>query len=134
MTGWTPLTRNHALWLVLRPDHVKTNKKLKTRWIPLPFSTLIWKNISLIWSISAQSCDVIGIHLHINIIPASISAWFLKKNMPHIISYLQTKFHFLIGFISWYIGQCLYFHYLMSSLRVINFEINHNFLIKPFST
>ena len=36
-TGWIPLTQNSALWLVLRPKEVKTNKKLKTGWTPLSF-------------------------------------------------------------------------------------------------
>ena len=29
------MTQNPALWLVLRPDDIKTNKKLKTGWTPL---------------------------------------------------------------------------------------------------
>ena len=40
-------------------------------------------------------------------LPASFSAWFLKKNISIVIFYSLTKFHCLVVFISWDIGQCV---------------------------
>ena len=42
-------------------------------------STLIWKNTSLIWSISVRLCDVKGVHLHI-IISCVPSCYFGSPN------------------------------------------------------
>ena len=38
-------------------------------------------------------------------LPASFSAWFLKKNIPIVMFYYLTNFHCLLAFTSWDIGQ-----------------------------
>ena len=48
--------------------------------------------------------------------PASFSAWFSKKNIHLVTLYYQTKFHCLIVFTSWDIGQYMYCHCLLSRL------------------
>ena len=42
----------------------------------------------------------------------SFSAWFLSKNIYLVILCYQTKFHCLIAFTSWDIGQYMYCNYL----------------------
>ena len=37
-------------------------------------------------------------------LPASFFAWFLKKNISHVMVYYLTKFHCLIAFASWDFG------------------------------
>ena len=41
-------------------------------------------------------------------ITASFSAWLLDKNISLIIFYYLTKFHYLVAFTSWDIGQYVY--------------------------
>ena len=50
-------------------------------------------------------------------LPASFSAWFLKKNISFAIVNYLTKFHCLVTFTSWDIGQYVYCHCLLTSLR-----------------
>ena len=71
-------------------------------------------------------------------LPALYSVWFLKKNVFHVIFYKLTKFHCLIVFTSWDIGQYLHYNYLFSSLQptkpVIDFEISlTHYFITPFA-
>ena len=49
---------------------------------------------------------------------------FFKKNISHVTFYQPTKFHCLITFTSWDIGQYVY--------DVMHFRISLFFLIKPF--
>ena len=66
-------------------------------------------------------------------LPASFFAWFLMKNISLIIFYyILTKFHFLVVFTLWDIGQYVYCNCFLPGCDVINFEINLIFLIKPF--
>ena len=46
--------------------------------------------------------------------------------------YWLTKFHCLIAFISWDIGQYVHYKGLLPGCDVINFESNFIFLSKPF--
>ena len=62
---------------------------------------------------------------------ASFFSWFLKSNSHDTFNYL-TKFHFLIAFNSWDIGQYVYCNCLFPILCRQKFEINRSFLIKPF--
>ena len=49
-----------------------------------------------------------------------------------VMYYTFTKFHCLVAFTLWDIGQYLYCNCLLTRLHVMNFEINLTFLIKPF--
>ena len=49
-------------------------------------------------------------------LPASFSAWFLKKNIPHVIFDRLTTFYCLINFTTWNIRQYFYYKCLFSSL------------------
>ena len=49
----------------------------------------------------------------------SFSAWFLKKNIYHVIFFYLIKFHCLFAFTSW--------DMTLSGYDVINFEINLSF-------
>ena len=51
-----------------------------------------------------------------NSLLASISAWFLKKNISLIIFHQLAKFHCLVAFTSWDIGQYVYWNCLLTSL------------------
>ena len=46
----------------------------------------------------------------------SFSAWFLKKHISHVIFYYLTKFHCLVAFTSWDIGQYVYCNCLLTRL------------------
>ena len=61
-----------------------------------PFSTVIWKNASLIWLISAQLCDVIGVPTHIIIQPPQ-SPRFLRACLVHYSYHLYLIFHLLFN-------------------------------------
>ena len=69
-------------------------------------------------------------------LPASFPAWFFMKNISQITFYQLIIFHCPIFFssINLHIGRYLYCNYLFPSCDVINFEINLNFLNKPFLT
>ena len=58
----------------------------------------------------------------------SLSAWFSALFLKNIISlgtfYYLTKFHCLLVFTWWGIGQYVYYNCLFNTLNVINFEIN----------
>ena len=41
-------------------------------------------------------------------LPASFSAWFLKRNISLVIIYYLSKFHCQVAFTSWDIGQYVY--------------------------
>ena len=65
-------------------------------------------------------------------LPISFFAWFLKKTISHAMFYLLTKFHCLTAFTSWVLGNmCIVITFCLV-YDVMNFEINHTFLIKPF--
>ena len=49
-------------------------------------------------------------------LPSSFFAWFLKKNMSLVTFYKLTKFHCLIAFTSWDIGQYVYCNCLLIRL------------------
>ena len=42
--------------------------------------------------------------------------WFFKENVSNVIFYHLTRFHCLIAFSSWDIGQYVYWNYLLLSL------------------
>ena len=48
--------------------------------------------------------------------PASFSAWFLKENISLVLLYYLTKFHCLVAFTSWDIGQYVYCNCLLIRL------------------
>ena len=48
--------------------------------------------------------------------PGSFSTWFLKKNISLVIFYYLTKFHCLVAFTSWDIGQYGYCNGLLTRL------------------
>ena len=50
-----------------------------------------------------------------------------------LLFYLLTKFHGLIPFIFWDIGQCVYFNICYPIYDVIKFEIKFSFLVNPVS-
>ena len=50
------------------------------------------------------------------ILPASFSAWFLKKNISLVIFYQLTKFHWLDAFTLWDIEQYVYCNCLLTRL------------------
>ena len=56
---------------------------------------------------------------------ALFSAWFLKKNISRIMMYSLTKFHCLITFFSWDIGQYVSgnFVFLVVSSRILKITI-----------
>ena len=64
-------------------------------------------------------------------LPASFFAWFMKKNISHVI--------FWTNFIAWFpalleiLGILCDVIICFSVRDVINFEINLSFIIKPFS-
>ena len=47
---------------------------------------------------------------------ASCSAWFLKKNISLVTFYKPAKFHCLVAFTSWDIGQYIYRNCLLTRL------------------
>ena len=49
-------------------------------------------------------------------LPASFSAWFLKKNISLVIFYYLNKFCCLVAFTSWDTGQCAYYNCLLTRL------------------
>ena len=65
-------------------------------------------------------------------LPASFSAWFLKKNVCDVIFYQLIKFHSLTVFISWDIRMCIVIIFY-PDCDVINFETDLRFLIKPLT-
>ena len=67
-----------------------------------------------------------------NSLPASFSAWFLKKNIYIVIFYYLTKFQCLVAFPSWDIGQYVYCNCLLTGCDLKNFEINLIYLNKSF--
>ena len=66
-----------------------------------------------------------------NSFSTTLCVWFFKKFVSHIFFYWQNKFHCLIAFTSWDIGQYVYCNCLLGC-DVINFEINLIFLIDSF--
>ena len=63
--------------------------------------------------------------------PASFSeSFFFQKNS--LAMFYLTKFHCLVGFTSWDIGQYVNCNCLSTRLWRLNCEINLIFLIKPF--
>ena len=58
-------------------------------------------------------------------LPASFSAWFLKKNISLATFYWLTKFHCLVTFNSWDIEQFVYCVCLLTSLWHQKFRIWH---------
>ena len=48
--------------------------------------------------------------------PATFSAWFLKEYISLVILYYLTKFHCLVAFTSWDIGQYVYCNCLLTRL------------------
>ena len=54
-------------------------------------------------------------------LPASFSAWFSKKNIFLVLFYQLTKFHYLVAFISWDIGQYVYCKVLLTRLWLHRF-------------
>ena len=48
--------------------------------------------------------------------PGSFSTWFLKKNISFVILYYLTKFHCLVAFTSWDIGQYVYSNCFLTRL------------------
>ena len=46
--------------------------------------------------------------------------WLFKKNISHVVFYKLTKFHGLIAFTSWDIGQCLHHNYFFPACDVIS--------------
>ena len=46
----------------------------------------------------------------------SLSAWYLKNIISLVILYWLTKFHCLVAFTSWDIGQCVYCNFLIARL------------------
>ena len=65
-------------------------------------------------------------------LPALFSAKILKKNISLDIFNQLTKFHCLVVFTSWDIGQCVYCNCLLNRLWRLSFKINLISLIKPF--
>ena len=67
-------------------------------------------------------------------LPASFSAWVLKKNISLVIFYYLSKFQCLIVFTLWDIGQYVYCHCVLTRLWRHKFYLILNliFLIKPF--
>ena len=68
----------------------------------------------------------------LNKFSTTFCVWFSKKNIFHVIFYQLTKFHCLIAFTSWNIGQYVYCSCLLTRVWRHNFEIKLIFLIKPF--
>ena len=63
---------------------------------------------------------------------ASFSAWFLKKNISHVIFYKLTSFHCLITLLLEILGNTCAVIVSFPDCDVINFEINPSLLIKSF--
>ena len=63
-------------------------------------------------------------------LPASFSAWVLKKNITVVIFYYLTKFQSLVAITSWDIGQYVIVCWPCCDIK--NFEINLIILIKLF--
>ena len=51
-------------------------------------------------------------------LPASFSAWFLKKNIYLVIFYYLTKFCWMVAITSWDIGQYMYCNCSLTTLSV----------------
>ena len=51
-----------------------------------------------------------------NSFSSTFCKWFFNKNVPHVMFYYLTKFHCLVAFTSWDIGQHLYCNYLLTRL------------------
>ena len=47
-------------------------------------------------------------------LPASFSAWFLRKNISLVLFFYLTKFQYLVAFTSWDIGQYVYCNSLLN--------------------
>ena len=54
-------------------------------------------------------------------LPALFSAWFLKKSIYLVIFYYLTKFHCVVRFTSWDIGQYVYCNCLITRLWCYKF-------------
>ena len=67
-----------------------------------------------------------------NSFPTIFCVWFFKKNVFHFVFYLLTKFHCLIAFTSWYIGQYAYCNCLFPRLWRDRFLNQPFFLILQF--
>ena len=91
---------------------------LKLRCLPLAFT---WHKVFL------KSKKRSGISL-----PASCFAWFLKKNISHIMFYWLTKFHYQIPFTSWDTGQMSIALICFPVCGIKKFETNLRFPIKLF--
>ena len=69
----------------------------------------------------------------VTIFSASFSAWFLRKNISHVIFYQLTKFHCPNAFTSRDVRQYMCCNFIcLPVCDVMNFEINFSFLIRPF--
>ena len=66
-------------------------------------------------------------------LPASVYKWLLKKSISQAIFYWLTKFHRLIAFSSWDVGDMGIVVVCFPSCGLINVKIDLNFLIKSFS-
>ena len=80
-----------------RSSDLMTSKQTKN-WKPggplILFSTLIWKNTSIIWSISAQSCDVIDSPTYHHQLR---HAHLFLKNSIYILTVTTRVFQVLLG-------------------------------------
>ena len=70
----------------------------------------------------------------VTIFPASFSAWFLRKNIPHVIFYQLTKFHCPNAFTSRDVRQYMCCNFIcLPVCDVMNFEITLAFWSDRFS-
>ena len=64
--------------------------------------------------------------------PASLTVWFLKKNISLVIFYYLTKCEYLVAITSWDIEQYVYCNCLLTRLWRHKLWINLICLIEPF--
>ena len=98
-----------------------------------------WRAIKLCWNEAADHLLLPHIKFFLRnkkrsgtSLPVYFSGWFLKKSIYLVILYYFTKFHCLVVFISWGIGQYMYRDCLLTKLWCHDFKINLILLIKLF--
>ena len=82
-----------------------------------------------LWLIGSvlKHCKVPKYYDHDCSLSVSYCAWFLNKNVSVVIFYWLTKFHCLIAFASWDIGQYMNCNCLLTGCDVRHFEVTSRF-------
>ena len=98
--------------------------RIKWLWVRIPLLSLklqIWRLLRARSSFTSFKAFLKSKKKSGTSLPASFSAWILKKNILLVIFYYLTKFHCLVAFTTWGIGQYVYCNYLLTFLWRLKF-------------